>query len=251
MKKVDHQKTLVIKTWPVDGKDEVRFFANIYAAIDDKEVPCGVSGFYRLEGPLHRAEIDDIIRDREIRSEAFKKKHPKEHVEYIKLQEHSEHIKLQEGFYVTIRDAQSSDIVEICELVGQLSPGVPHDYREAVRKFETHILPSPDYFLWVAELDGEIVGTAMMHLQHKLSYRCGTAAHLEDLVVDKSHRSKGIGQRFLTRAKNVAQKHGCYKLMLTCQMRTTSFYKKHGFELHDHGMRMTLLDELYEGDSSA
>ncbi|MBI1371850.1 MAG: GNAT family N-acetyltransferase [Phycisphaera sp.] len=146
---------------------------------------------------------------------------------------------------IEVREAESDDIEAACRIVGQLSPGQPHDYRDAVEKFERHIRPSPDYYLWVAVEDGVVIGTAMMHLQHKLSYRCGTAAHLEDVVVDASARGRGAGRMLVQTAIDTARRHGCYKIMLTCFEKTTRYYEPFGFERHDIGMRMTLKEALY------
>jgi len=41
--------------------------------------------------------------------------------------------------YIEIRKARSEDITAVCKIVNQLTPGQPHDYRNAVEKFTTHI----------------------------------------------------------------------------------------------------------------
>ncbi len=148
---------------------------------------------------------------------------------------------------LVVREATEADIPEVCRIVGQLSPtGFRHDYTDAVEKFQSHIRPSPDYFLWVAELDGRVVGTAMMHLQHKLSYHCGTAAHLEDFVIDRDHRGRGVGGQLVHKAIETARAHRCYKIMLTCYPKTAIYYERFGFKQHDIGMRLELMDELYD-----
>jgi N-acetylglutamate synthase-like GNAT family acetyltransferase len=148
---------------------------------------------------------------------------------------------------LVIRKATEADIPEVCRLVGQLSPlGFKHDYTGAVEKFRRYIQPSPDYFLWVADLDGKVVATAMMHLQHKLSYHCGTAAHLEDVVVDRACRGQGVGERFVRQVIETAKAHDCYKLMLTCYPKTAGYYERFGFRQHDIGMRLELKEKLYE-----
>lgn len=151
---------------------------------------------------------------------------------------------------INIRLATDRDIKNICEIVSQLTPGLPHDYRDAENKFESHIKNNQDYFLWVAELDGEVVGTAMAHLQHKLSHHCGTALHLEDVVVDKDHRGKGIGELLVNKAIETAKQYECYKILLTCFQKTTAYYEKFGFVQHDIGMRLTLVENLYPSSQS-
>lgn len=143
-----------------------------------------------------------------------------------------------------IERAKEKDIETICRIVSQMTPGLPHDYTAAIEKFQETIKDNPDYFLWVARRDGIVVGTAMMHLQHKLSYNCGTAAHLEDVVVDKEHRGLGIGEALIQNAIQTAKKHNCYKLMLTCWEKTVKYYEKLGFQKHDIGMKLNL-KEIY------
>jgi glucosamine-phosphate N-acetyltransferase len=152
---------------------------------------------------------------------------------------------------IIIRRAEDRDIPEICRIVGQLSPmSQRHDYRDAVAKFRRRIEPNPDYYLWVAEEEGRVVGTAMLHLQHKLSYRCGTAGHLEDVVVDQPARGRGVGAALVRQAIDTARQHGCYKIMLTCYEKTIPYYERLGFHRHDFGMRLNLETELYEEGGS-
>ena len=149
----------------------------------------------------------------------------------------------------TVRLAKVEDIKQVCRLVQQMSPSTPHDYREAEAKFKYSIQQSPDCFLWVAEGPPSfgvpsICGTAMMHLQHKLSYHCGTAAHLEDVVVDSECRGHGIGKLLVDHAIKTAQDMNCYKIMLTCWEKTVPYYLKLGFENHGFEMRMSLKQEF-------
>lgn len=145
-----------------------------------------------------------------------------------------------------IRVALAEDIPHVVRLVRQLTPdGKEPDYRGAVEKYTRHIQASPDYYLWVAEHEGRIVGTAMLHLQHKLSYRCGTAAHLEDVVVDAATRGRGIGRRLVEEAIATARRHDCYKIMLTCYEKTVPYYQALGFQVHDVGMRLSLKREYH------
>ena len=150
-----------------------------------------------------------------------------------------------------IRKANSVDIPEVCRIVQQMTPGVQHNYQAAIQKFETHIQNNPDYFLWVATVDNldeergyAVVGTAMMHFQHKLSYNCGTAAHLEDVVVDNDWRGTGIGRELVRLAIETARANNAYKLMLTCFPKTVEYYLQFGFVKHDIGMRLSLKDEF-------
>ena len=141
-------------------------------------------------------------------------------------------------------------IPAVCRLVGQLSPmGYKHDYRNAVEMFTQNIKNNPDYFLWVAMIHNRVVGTVMMHLQHKLSYHCGTAAHVEDLVVDESCRGGLVGDKLLRHAIQTAKDWGCYKIMLTCWDKSVGYFERFGFQDNGHDMRMNLKENLYENES--
>lgn len=145
---------------------------------------------------------------------------------------------------VNIRLATEEDIPAVCDLVGLLSPEA-HDYRNAIEKFKRHIKDNENYWLWVADdsIDG-VVGTAMMHFQHKLSYRCGLAAHLEDVIVHPDYRGKGIGEQLIQNAIKEAEKWGCYKIMATVWTKSIPYFEKLGFDAHDTGMRMSLISEF-------
>jgi glucosamine-phosphate N-acetyltransferase len=144
---------------------------------------------------------------------------------------------------IIIRPAQAADVSQICELVNLLSPKAGN-YQDADRAFE-YISGNRDYALYVAVLGAKVVGTAMCHLQHKLSYNCGCAAHLEDVVVDPACRGRGVGRALVQAAIDFARTSGCYKIMLTCWETTGSvqYYESLGFVRHDVGMRMSLKEE--------
>jgi len=145
------------------------------------------------------------------------------------------------------RRPEAEDIQPVCRLVELMSPGFKHDYTDATRKYIEEIEPKKDYFLWVATTAGAkygpIIGTAMVHLQHKLSYHCGTAAHLEDVVIDEEVRGLGIGECLVKTAIACARLHDCYKIMLTCRDKTIPYYERFHFERHDVGMRLALKEQ--------
>lgn len=108
-----------------------------------------------------------------------------------------------------IRKARQSDLADIFKLVKELAvyekaagevTATLDDYRHAFRDkvFEAQ----------VAEMDGQIVGMALYYMAY--STWKGKMLYLEDFIVSKPFRSKGIGQllfeAFLdeARSKNVA-----------------------------------------------
>ena len=54
-------------------------------------------------------------------------------------------------------------------------------------------------------------------------------ARIEDVVVDESVRSKGLGKQVVTTAINLARKLKSYKLSLDCRDAMISYYESLGF----------------------
>jgi GNAT superfamily N-acetyltransferase len=65
----------------------------------------------------------------------------------------------------------------------------------------------------VAEADGAIAGFCTAYLDLE-SVRFGPRAWVEDLAVDPSHRSRGLGKALLDAAKDWARAHGATHLEL-------------------------------------
>lgn len=73
----------------------------------------------------------------------------------------------------------------------------------------------------------------------------GKNAYLEDFVVDKSARGKGIGNLLFNAYEDWAREKGCKNLEFTCgQGRETAqqFYKNHGAETYDTNFFRKKLD---------
>ena len=90
----------------------------------------------------------------------------------------------------------------------------------------------PLYRLWVAELEGTIVGIAICYVRY--STWKGPMLYLEDLVVTESHRKKGIGKSlFLTTAKFARNMgyNGMVWQVLDWNTPAIDFYKYFGAQL--------------------
>ncbi|TPV61054.1 GNAT family N-acetyltransferase [Aestuariibacter sp. GS-14] len=88
------------------------------------------------------------------------------------------------------------------------------------------------YRLAVAYCDGLVVGVAGFVLGEKLAW--GKHMYIDDLVVDESMRSKGIGDALLQCCQTHAESHGCVSLHLdsgTQRTRAHGFYFAHGMPI--------------------
>lgn len=88
---------------------------------------------------------------------------------------------------------------------------------------------SNDNHMVIAELDGEIIGTATLHLQKKLIRNGGTAGFIEDVAVRNKFRGNNIGSLLIKELLKKAKTFNCYKVVLSCFPERVAFYERNGF----------------------
>jgi GNAT superfamily N-acetyltransferase len=142
-----------------------------------------------------------------------------------------------------IRHAIEKDVPRIMELYRQLS-FEPEKHQaaplyEALKVFRK-MGEYPGYHLLVAEDGGQVVGTTVMAVLPGFAHGTATFAVVEYVVVDEKHRSKGLGRLMMEAVKSLAKEAGCYKIMLTSDLRRErahKFYESIGFKASAHGFR--------------
>ena len=97
-----------------------------------------------------------------------------------------------------------------------------------------------DNYLFVAEIDNEIVGCATFHIQKKLIRDGGVAGFIEDVTVKENYRNRGIGKALIVAMIEEAKKLKCYKIVLSCFPNAIEFYEKCGFFQECTTMRIHL-----------
>jgi glucosamine-phosphate N-acetyltransferase len=75
-----------------------------------------------------------------------------------------------------------------------------------------------------------IIGTITILIEQKLIRNFGKVAHIEDVVIDKDFRGKGIGKLLIQEAIKIAHKNKCYKIILDCDETNVPFYEKCNFK---------------------
>lgn len=83
-----------------------------------------------------------------------------------------------------------------------------------------------------------IVATVSVLLERKMIHGCRSVMHLEDLVVDREHRGKGLATQLVDVAIRMARDADCYKLILNCTDELVPFYRARGME--EKGKQMAL-----------
>ena len=86
----------------------------------------------------------------------------------------------------------------------------------------------------------KLVGIISVFIERKLIHNLGKVAHIEDLVVDKDERGKGIAQKLINKCVEYAKNENCYKIILNCNENLIKFYEKNNFYNAGYQMRMNI-----------
>ncbi|KAG5437720.1 hypothetical protein PCANB_000433 [Pneumocystis canis] len=89
------------------------------------------------------------------------------------------------------------------------------------------------YFIVVIEdcVTEEIVACGTVFIEYKFLRSASKAAHIEDIVVAKSHRGRNLGKLLIEMLSKIAKSEKCYKIILNCKEHCIEFYKKCNFEV--------------------
>ncbi len=95
----------------------------------------------------------------------------------------------------------------------------------------------------VFEEEGKILASGTILIETKFIHNMGKVGHIEDVVVDKETRGRGLGKKIVEELTKVAKEKGCYKVILNCSEENIGFYQKSGFEQKNYEMVIRLLSE--------
>ena len=77
----------------------------------------------------------------------------------------------------------------------------------------------------------EIIASGTIIIEPKIIREGKNVGHIEDIVVAKHMRGKGISSRILTILKLFARESNCYKVILDCNEEVKKVYIKNGFNV--------------------
>jgi len=98
----------------------------------------------------------------------------------------------------------------------------------------------PDYKIFIATHDSEVVGTFAFLIMENLVNGGLPSGIVEDVAVLAEYQGEGIGRQMMHFAFERCRERGCYKLVLSSNEKRTAahrFYdslgfKRHGFSFH-------------------
>ena len=143
---------------------------------------------------------------------------------------------------MVVREARVEDLRGVLELYAQ--PEL--DDGECLRLEEAEALMRemrayPHYRLYVALLDGRVVGTFTLLIARNLTHGGAPSAVVESVAVAPDLQGEGVGRAMMAHAREVCRRAGCYKMALSSNLRRSgahAFYEALGFERHGYSFRV-------------
>jgi GNAT superfamily N-acetyltransferase len=144
---------------------------------------------------------------------------------------------------LNIREALISDLPIILKLYAiVLDKGEVLSLEQAETLFK--IMQSyPNYKVYLAEKEGEIVGTFALLIMDNLAHQGTPSGVVEDVAVLNKLQGKGIGKMMMEFAMEKCREAGCYKLVLSSNLKRTeahAFYESLDFEKHGFSFTMKI-----------
>ncbi|MDH3321701.1 MAG: GNAT family N-acetyltransferase [Flavobacteriaceae bacterium] len=135
------------------------------------------------------------------------------------------------------RTANKSDMGSVLGLIKELAAFEKEP--DAVEVTENNLIEdgfgeNPSFKVFLAELDNDIVGMALFYQRY--STWKGKSIHLEDLIVQKKHRGKGIGNALYTMVLKYAHDNNFKRVaweVLDWNTVAIDFYKSTGATVFD------------------
>lgn len=134
-----------------------------------------------------------------------------------------------------IRFASEADGPRILELVGRLGHAVPVDAKAFAQAFPAVLADHPRSLLHVAEVDGEVAGYALTTI-NRLLYTNGPSAQLQEIVVDDSMQTSGVGTALVRAIEKACEVSGVTQLTVASR-RAGGFYDRLGYTQQAEYMR--------------
>ncbi|MAG22134.1 MAG: histone acetyltransferase [Candidatus Diapherotrites archaeon] len=130
-----------------------------------------------------------------------------------------------------LKEVREQDLEQVLPVLYQLSPQKEEDKnvsQDELRKILAKIISDDNYFMYVLEVEGNIVGIGSLLIQLNLSHGGKPYGHIENVVVDNLNRKNGTGKKIVAKLIEKAKEKGCYKIVLACEANNIPFYEKSG-----------------------
>ena len=104
-----------------------------------------------------------------------------------------------------------------------------------------------DNALYVADApEVGVIGVFQLTFIRHVGYQGGLVAQIENVVVDRAHRSRGVGETMMRFALDMARARKAFRVQLTSnksRTRAHPFYERLGFTKSHEGMKLSLSND--------
>ncbi|MCX6117440.1 MAG: GNAT family N-acetyltransferase [Proteobacteria bacterium] len=131
-----------------------------------------------------------------------------------------------------VRPLKISELNDVLELIDSFDrPSAPRPNDQQLSQI-FYFLKQAGGEVIGAFIEGSLVGTCTLNMCLNLSWSGRPFAIIENVIVERSHRKKGIGKAILIFARELAKSKNCYKVALMTGSKresTLKFYESAGF----------------------
>jgi len=146
---------------------------------------------------------------------------------------------------INLREARVQDLGGVLNLYSTvLDHGNVLTLAEAKTLFQK-MQTYPNYKIYVALIDEEIVGTFALLIMDNLAHQGTPSGVVEDVAVLNNLQGKGIGKLMMKFAMAKCKEADCYKLVLSSNLKRReahAFYESLDFEKHGFSFRVKFAD---------
>lgn len=135
-----------------------------------------------------------------------------------------------------VREANKEDLKEILELYLCLHEESIPEESDYLLSTWNQIIEDENHHLIVNEINGKIVSSCVCVIIPNLTRNVRPYAFVENVVTHTDFRGQGLASECLEYAKQTAQQHNCYKMMLLTgskKKETLDFYTRAGYNSTD------------------
>jgi GNAT superfamily N-acetyltransferase len=131
-----------------------------------------------------------------------------------------------------LRQATPPDYAALHALYTELAGTIPVIDGAQGQSRLAEILNHPGTQIIVADLAGQPVSAATLHVLPNMTFGGRPYALIENVVTQKAHQGRGLGRAVMGYAADQAWAAGCYKIMLLTgtALGARGFYEKLGYE---------------------
>lgn len=135
-----------------------------------------------------------------------------------------------------VREIENGDFDGLMRLYMQLHDNPFPEKDERVLGIWEDILHDRNHHIIVAVEDGNIVSSCVCVVIPNLTRGQRPYAFIENVITDSAYRKRGFASACLNYAKEIAEREGCYKMMLLTgskEPETLHFYEQAGYNRND------------------